>query len=892
MERHSVGTVDLVRDRAFWIALALTFLFLMGVYLSTLAATVTFWDAGEFISTSYILGIPHPPGTPLFVLIGRVWSLLPLPLSVPSKLNLLSALSTTVAALLLFAAVSKVLWNMVNGAGERLGKWIVYGGAFTAAVVSSTAITVWENATETEVYSITLLIIALLTWLAFLWREKRGTGEEKAILILMAYLAGLSVGNHLMALLAGPAVLVFIFATAAGEEFKYYGSVIAGLVSVTLLGFAGIDLDAFGSGRFLDDFSLFFTEVVEWPPFILFLATTVFCIRWMHRMGSLRLFVFLVVFFFFGLSAHLYLPIRAALDPRINEADPVTWNAFWDVLLRKQYGARPPFPRTVDFFQYQLPLYVTYFFRQYGHRTVSLIFALIGIYGAWTHARLDRKSFWYFLMVYLATSIGLVFYLNFKLGHTQALEAFPNQDLHEVRERDYFFEISFTFFGLWVGIGLAALVLFLKNLFGKRRAALAAGSFAVFALALIPAKLNHFEMNRSDNWIAWDYAYDILISAEPYGVIFTNGDNDTFPLWFLQEVEGVRRDVMVANLSLINTTWYIKQLRDMDFPAPSELPEEVVSFWKSQGIEIPETVPDSIVSYSDSEIDGLVPVQIASERAFRADGLEVTYPDDTIFRVQDLMVLHLLKVNAWKRPIYFAVTVANENKVQLEDYFLMQGLLYRVLPTKVAELAKTDPRIGHVPEAAVYLDIPRSEVLLNSVYRYRSIADPDVYKDANTRKLLNNFAAAYSFLGRAHLGKDNIDRAIECYRLARDFAQNPERFDYLLSTLYAQKGDYAKADSFLGRYIQELDTEGTGDPSLYLQRAALAFSEGDTQQALSYLEQSVRTDPSYETGYRQLFRFYDALGRKDEARQVLERWVQEFPGDTAIRKQLEQYGNE
>jgi tetratricopeptide (TPR) repeat protein/uncharacterized membrane protein YhaH (DUF805 family) len=892
MQRNDGNTGVLLHDRGFWITLSLTFLYVMGIYLATLASTVTFWDAGEFISTSHILGIPHPPGTPLFVLIGRVWSLLPLPFSVPYKLNLLSALSTTVAALFLFVAVTKVLWGLVSETGDGTRKWLVYGGAFAAAVVSSTAITVWENATETEVYSISLLIIAILTWLAFRWREQRGTNAAKTTLILMAYLAGLSVGNHLMALLAGPALLVFFLVTAEGLEFRYYASVVVGLISLTLLVFAGIDLDAFGSGRFLDDPGLLAGEVIEWLPFLLFLATTILCMYWMHGLGSLKIFLFLLLFFLLGLSVHFYLPIRAALDPRINEADPITWNAFWDVLLRKQYGARPPFPRTVDFVQYQLPLYFTYFFRQYGHRVVAILFSLIGIYGAYTHARLDRKSFWYFLMVYLATSIGLVFYLNFKLGHTQALDQFPAQDLHEVRERDYFFEVSFTFFGLWVGMGLAALGLFLKELLGKRRKAATAGSLAVCLLAFVPSKLNFFESDRSNNWIAWDYAYDILISAEPYGVIFTNGDNDTFPLWFLQEVEGVRRDVMVANLSLINTTWYIQQLRDMKFPRPDELPEELVTFWRSQSVEIPDSVPPSIVSYTDPEIEALVPVQIASERVFRAGGLEVSYPKDTIFRVQDLMVLHLLKVNEWKRPIYFAVTVANENKVRLEDYFLMQGLLYRVLPLKVSELAKTDMNIGEVPEAGVYLDIARSDVLLASVYRYRGINDPSVYKDPNTRKLLNNFAAAYSFLGRAYLGKDMMDKSIWCYRLARDFAQNPERFDYLLSTLFAQKGDYARADSFLGRYMEALHGEGASDPSLYLQRAAIAFSDGDTQQAINYLEESVQADPSYEMGYRQLFRFYNALGKEEQAKDALERWHEKFPADTLVEKQLKQYENE
>lgn len=892
MGKNNGKEIELHHDRLFWIMCAAVFAYVLGLYITTLAPTVTFWDAGEFISTSHILGIPHPPGTPLFVLIGKVWSLIPFPFTVPYKLNLLSAVSTSIAALLLFVAVAKVLWRLPLGKENGSVRWIVYGGAFAASIVSSTAITVWGNAVETEVYSIALLMIAILTLLAFQWRERRGTNEEKVILLLMAYIAGLSVGNHLMALLAGPGLLLFFLTSTKGTEFKYYLSLVLGLISLILLLFTGIDLDKFGMGKFLENFSLLFTDVIKWPPFVFSFILLIVAVYWMNRLKSLKVFGFLLAFFALGLSVHLYLPIRAVLDPSINEADPITWNAFWDVLLRKQYGTRPPFPRTVDFFEYQLPLYFIYFFQQYGHIYVTFLYILVGVLGIYAHSRLDRDSFWYFFTIYMATSVGLVFYLNFKLGHTQALTEFPNQDMHEVRERDYFFEVSFVFFGLWVGIGLAYIVNALRKFMtgaGESKVIFYSLSAFVFLLAFLPSKLNYFESDKSENYIAWDYAYDILISAEPYGVIFTNGDNDTFPLWFLQEVEGVRKDVMVANLSLINTPWYIKQLRDWVPPDPAELPKELVDLWKSQGVEIPSKPPDPIVSYTDEEIDALVPVQIGSDRVFRTGGLEVVYEKGRIFRVQDLMVLHLLRVNDWKRPMYFAVTVSGENKVDLNDYFLMQALLYRIMPVKVAELEKQDENIAYVPEANVYIDVARSDTLLNSVYSYRSIMDPKVYKDPNTRKLLNNYAAAYSFLGRAYISKSQIDKSIKCYELAREFAQNPERFDYLISTLYAQQGNYTMADSFLGRYMKNLDTKESRDPSLYLQRAALAFSEGDTQRAIDYLEESIVVDPSYRVGYHQLYRFYEALNRETEAQDVLRRLLERFPEDSMIVSQAEKH---
>ncbi len=894
MKKNSVVMENYLHDRWFWIAAGAAFAYVMVLYISTLAATVTFWDAGEFIATSYILGIPHPPGTPLFVLIGRVWSLIPFPVSVPYKLNLLSAFATALSAMILFVVVVKTLWKPVTRDVGGTPRMIVYGGAFSAAVVSASALTVWQNAIETEVYAVSFLMVAVLTWLLLRWRERRGTPEEKAILLLMAYIAGLSVGNHLTTLLAGPGIFLVFLLTAKSVEFERYLSLVVGVFAFTLLVFLGIDLEQLGAGRFFEDFSLLFSEVIVGPLFVLLLVLFSGTAYWMHKTGMLRLFGLLLLFFTLALSVHLYLPIRASLDPSINEADPTTWSSFWDVLLRKQYGSRPPFPRTVDFFQYQLPLYFIYFFEQYGNLGVSYLFLALGLIGIVAHIGFDRRSFWHFLAVYLAFSVGLVFLLNFKLGHTQALDQFPGQEMHEVRERDYFFQVSFAFFGVWVGMGLAHIVR------GMRKALAGTGSRPpvifypaaglVFMTSFIPSVLNHHESDHSENYIAWDYAYDILISAEPYGVIFTNGDNDTFPLWFLQEVEGVRKDVLVANLSLINTPWYIKQLRDWEPPPSEDFSPDLVELWRSMNIEIPEEPPGPIVTYSDEEIESLVPIQIGSDRAFRVDSLVVTYGKDTIFRVQDLMVLHLLKANDWERPMYFAVTVSTENKIQLDEYFLMQGLLYKILPVRAQELAARDPGIGHIPEAGVYIDIDRSEMLLNTVFSYRSIFDPEVYKDPNTKKLLNNFAAAYSFLGRAYIGKNEMEKAIASYKKAKQFAQNPDRFDYLISTLYAQTGDYTRADSFLGQYMNRVDRKGTADPGLYLQRAALAFSEGDTQQAINYLEESVRVDPEYETGYRQLFRFYDALGKEKEAEDVLERWLTHFPGDTLVEQQLKSYG--
>src|SRR5690606_9772807 len=213
----------------------------------------------------------------------------------------------------------------------------------------------------------------------------------------------------------------------------------------------------------------------------------------------------------------------------------------------------------------------------------TLLFGALGAYGAWAHYRKDRTSWAFVGILFLTLSVGLTFYLNFKYGYSYAKDRFPAMEMHEVRERDYFFIVGFSVWGLWAGLGIAALWQRLADavsarldaargddaLAGMRRAQLVAAP--VLALALIPLVFNWTWASRAHDYAARDWAYNLLMSVEPYGVLFTNGDNDTFPLWYLQEVEGIRRDVTVIVMSYLNTPWYVKQLRQLTTPCEGDL---------------------------------------------------------------------------------------------------------------------------------------------------------------------------------------------------------------------------------------------------------------------------------------------------------------------------------
>ncbi|MCJ7628054.1 MAG: DUF2723 domain-containing protein, partial [Longimicrobiales bacterium] len=476
------------------------------------------------MATAHILGIPHPPGNPLFVVLARAWDIIlaPLGLSVAVKINLFSTTMSALAHGFWFLVVHQILRRFSE---DRVFPLV---GAFVAVLVSATAFTVWNQSNVNEkVYTVSLFTIALLSWLAFHWRENLGRGKDDNLLILMVFVLALSVGNHLMAFLAAPALGLFIL-----------------LVHPRTL------------------------------------------LNW-------RLYLAAVVATFLGLSIHLYLPLRAALGPVINEASPtcesltgaltsiLTWGQrgcenLSDALSRKQY-IKPPIGTRLAPLHLQFANYLQYFDWQWarvlqGTQVVfaiarlpfTLLFTGLGVYGALEHFRKDRLSWWYILSLFGTLSVGLTFYLNFKYGFS-ILDPLGDLSAHEVRERDYFFIVSFSLWGLWAGIGITALWRTLAGglVSGYRRAA------PILLIAVIPLVLNWPWASRAGDYSARDWAYNLLMSVEPYGVLFTNGDNDTFPLWYLQEVEGIRQDVTVIVTSYLNIDWYAFQLRGLTTPCPA-----------------------------------------------------------------------------------------------------------------------------------------------------------------------------------------------------------------------------------------------------------------------------------------------------------------------------------
>ena len=502
-------------------AAAVTFLALVSIYAVTSAPGVTWWDAGEFIAAARTLGIPHPPGTPLYILIANVWSRLAGFIGAAQSVNLLSAVCTAAAGALAAGLVARASGIAAFGVG--------------AALCAGTMSTIWASATEAEVYAPALLLAMLTLWSA----ERAGRSGEQRFMVLTAYLFALAGPLHVTALIAAPAAIVLAATRADGSVRRET----AGLLALALLASAAI-----GTGR--------------WVLAVISLVALLGLVIVLRRGWAL------VPVLAIAVSAFFYMLVRAGHDPGINQGNPFTVQALLDVVAREQYTIAGLWPRqapvwlqVVNFLEYadwQVALGFGPTVTPTPLRTaMSIAFIALGAVGFVMHRRMDRRSWRALLVLIVCGSIGVIAYLNLKAGPSIGYGILPDDAPHEPRERDYFFAFAFWVWGLWAGIG--AIGLAARRI--RRRATLALASGLV--VAVLPAFLNWRAMDRRrepEASLPGRFAAELLNAAPERAVLLVAGDNDSYPLWYLQHVEGVRRDVVVVTYPLLGAGWYRDEL--------------------------------------------------------------------------------------------------------------------------------------------------------------------------------------------------------------------------------------------------------------------------------------------------------------------------------------------
>lgn len=591
------------------------------VYMLTLEPTVSFWDCGEFIATSYKFQIGHPPGAPLYQLLAHCFMLFAG--DDVSRLawwsNALSSVAGGLTAMFLFWTLVRLL-NRLHGTAEY--GWQTWLAAAVGSACYLFCDTAWFSAVESEVYSLSMLFSAAVVWTMVRWAQCDDKRYAPRWLLLTVFLLGLSVGVHQLTLLTVPlGVLIFLLKHHARKKTS--------------------------------------TPVPR-----------------RSVKNTLRLTLLSVLLFMTAVSTYAILPIRAHVNPPINQGNPATWKDLKAYINRDQYehapllygrcfnspvvdykDGKPVFAREMDMFfprmwarhanaekyytdwtgrhgkmvavdgkeyykpsfgdnlmlfgSYQLGyMYFRYLMWNFSgryndqqgfgnlqrgqfitgiplldrlylgtsrplpssmsadaHNRYFLLPLLLGIVGIVAHAKRDKKGFWSLMTLFLMSGIVLSVYLN--------------HPLYEPRERDYAYILSFYAFAAWIGVGSYACLTHRYKRENLRKVGNICALLAVLGTPVLMACQNWDDHDRSNRYIARDSALNLLNSCDADALLFTLGDNDTFPLWYLQQVEGIRTDVQIINYSLLGTESYSLSVRQQLKRQGSDLmPDET---WRQKG---------------------------------------------------------------------------------------------------------------------------------------------------------------------------------------------------------------------------------------------------------------------------------------------------------------------
>ncbi|MDX1640710.1 MAG: DUF2723 domain-containing protein [Balneolaceae bacterium] len=860
----------------------------------TVAPTTSFWDPAEYIAIAHTLQVAHPPGSPFFALVGRIVSMFVPAEYVAFSINMISVVASAFTIMLLYLIIVRLIEEWRGPAEEMdfMDLAGMYGGALLGAFTFTVTHTQWFNAVEAEMYASSMFLTALVVWVSLKWSANHDQPYSERWLVLIAYLFGIGIGVHLLNLLA----LFFVAMIIYYKKIKLSLSSFLVMGGIAIFGFLSVYP---GIVIWIPEIagqigSVTYGLIGPVTFVVLVVAALAYGIYYTHhkkyRIANLVLLAYAMIMI--GYSSYSLVIIRSQAAPPIDENDPSTAQAFVSYLSRDQYGQSPLlmgntydnslgtidreeevlFPRRhsaqpqhlqyysnfdsdLDFFlSYQVNhMYIRYFNWNFIGREADIqdtgwysgfsetrhsnnpansgyfyLPLLLGLFGFLYHFRNDWKRAFAILALFLLTGLAIIFYLN--------------QTPYEPRERDYAYVGSFFAFTIWVGLGATGIIEMIKDAVGKSKP-VAFATLGVLFLAVpgLMAVENWPSHDRSELYVARDYAYNLLQSLEENAIVFTNGDNDTFPLWYLQEVEGIRTDVRVVNLSLLNTDWYIKQLRDRktheSLPLPIDMTDEEIEqmtsqleLFEPQEIVIPvdkdllssvfEASPDQLEDSTSQFFRGgglpedveLTPMLYDQLRMAEDYSIPVEEMDDEVswylqgrsagrdsqgnerfyLQTQDRMILHILRNNKWLRPVYFANTVSNSGQLGLQNYFQFEGKSFRVVPKRreVGPFGYVDPEV-HADRL--------------EKFRFENWDSPDVYFNENIRRMLGNYRYGFTQLADAFMERGDTTSAAHWLVYGEENIPFREiEHDWTVPTLYAY------------RYMITGETERANDLALFI----------------------------------------------------------------------------
>jgi hypothetical protein len=902
------------------------------VYLSTIEPTASFWDCGEYISTAFKLEVGHPPGAPLFNLIGRFFTLFSDEHGAAKMINAMNGICSAFTILFLFWTITAFAKKIAIKSGELNNAKIltIIGSGIVGSLAYTFSDSFWFSAVEGEVYAMSSFFTAIVFWAILKWEEVADEPHSLRWIILIAFLMGLSIGVHLLNLLAIPAI-VFVY------YFKRYkitrnGFILTSIIAVFTLGIVQAGIIP-GIVSWAAKFELFFVNSLGLPfnsgtivYFILVVSASVWGLWYTTKKNkaALNTGILAITMLLIGYSSFLTLVIRSQANTPMDENNPENAINLLSYLNREQYGDWPIlygqyynapldpaqpykdgnptytkdvtvgkyvitqdkknsipnydkrfctlFPRmhsdqrnhvsgyrdwadiqgtpitTTDqngeaktimkptfgenltfFFRYQIGhMYARYFMWNFvgrqndiqghggvlkgnwlsglapidaarlgpqenlpssmtsnkGYNRFYFLPLILGLVGLFFHFKSDKLDGFIVFLLFVLTGVAIIIYLN--------------NTPYQPRERDYGYVGSFYAFAIWIGLGVYGIAEFLSKKVSANIATVIAIIIGLFSAPVLMAKEGWDDHDRSDRYTARDFAANYLNSCAPNAILFTNGDNDTFPLWYAQEVEGIRTDVRVVNLSLSNTDWYIEQMRrkayDSD-PIPLTLKEEQYRQGTRDYVPVyynPNIIKDSTKYYSIKQLMEFVASEEPQAKIQTQGGMELSYlptgkvliPVDSATVVNngtvpkgmegqilkdgmpwkiskqyimknDLMIMDIIATNNWKRPIYFAVTVGDDAYMNLEPYFQLEGLAYRLVPMR---MQTNDGQTGKANTDIMYNN------MMNK-FKWGGMSTEGVYMDENNLRMTMNLRNNFARLAEALLAEGKTEQAKKALEL-------------------------------------------------------------------------------------------------------------------------------
>ncbi len=891
------------------------FAFSTMVYLLTVEPSVSFWDCGEFILSAFRLQVGHPPGAPLFIMIGRIATLFALgdTSKVALMMNGLSAICSGFAIMFLFWTITHLIRRVVvreslPTAGQAAA---ILGSGILGSLAYTFSDTFWFSAVEGELYALSSLVTGLVFWAMLKWEEEADKPYSGRWIILTAFIIGMGLGIHRLNLLVIPA-LIFIF------YFRKYSVTRKGIIKVILLSVLILWFMVFvlipGVPKVAGWFELFFVNIAGLPfnsgllIFVVVLAALLIAgIKYSinNNRVILNYVMTILAVIMIGYSSYAMIMIRSSAKPPMNQNNPSDIFSLSYYINMEQYGSAPKlyghyysapvtnvrnviagynkiggkyvpyyrpeyeynknfmtvFPRMYSsesehqeaykywgnvtgrkytvttgsekrtvvcptfgenlryFFRYQTGfMYLRYFMWNFAGRQndiqgngnlihgnwisgikfidkarlgdpdklpaelktnpgmnkyyfIPLILGFLGI--LWQY-RNDRNGFWLVLTFFIMTGFAIIVFLN----------QYPNQP----RERDYAYAGSFYAFAIWIGMGFMYFHEIIRKNAPWRFTGVLAFIILILACPVLMAVQNWDDHNRSGRYTTRDIGTNYLESCAPNSILFTYGDNDSFPLWYIQDVELVRTDVRVANLSYIQAGWYIDMMRQKAFesdPMPLSLPQEKyldgirTQLPVNTRIDKPVDIKQIVAFAGEDDRKFMIDISgrgdyfnyIPSNKFIIdvdtakviSNGTVKNYFRDMMVSPMiweytetdalkgDLAIMDLLGTNEWERPIYISTTVPSSQYKGLEKFFVQEGLAYRIAPVKTDESRPAE--FGIIDHIVMY------DNMMNK-FKWGNAADPSVYLDENNKRMFSNFRRLFGNLSEGLLAAGDTTKAV------------------------------------------------------------------------------------------------------------------------------------